>query len=48
MWSRVSGWEVTPASPVQTYRSGAIRFESALAAHPELRDAFAHIVKACR
>jgi hypothetical protein len=48
LWSRVSGWEVTPASPAQTYCSGFVRIGSALASDPEVRQAFERVVDACR
>jgi hypothetical protein len=48
LWSRVSGWHVTPASPAQTYCSAVIRFESALASDRQVRQAFDQVVNACR
>jgi hypothetical protein len=48
LWSRASGWDVTPATPADTYCFGSIRFETALASQPEIRLAYERVIEACR
>jgi hypothetical protein len=48
LWSPVWGWEMTPGNPAQTYRSGYIHLDMALASHPDIGDAVTRVIDACR